>query len=236
VTEHFAVKQGVGQAAAVDGHEVALSVRAGLVQAARHQLFAGAGLALDEHIGRAAGQAGQPLAQALHAGRLAQQLALDGVALRQLAPQFTHLQHQTALFKGTAHGTHQVLGGKGLLDEVVGAVFHGLHRHRDVAMASDQHHRQFRVQGHQLAHESEPVAARQPDVADHDACKVGSQALARRLGTAYAVAGNAFELQRLLAAQHDVGVVFDDQDFEGFSHGLGGVCRVAHRGLLAAPA
>ena len=53
VAKHFAVEKRVGQPAAVDGHKVALAAWAGFVQAAGHQLLAGAGLAVDQHIHRA---------------------------------------------------------------------------------------------------------------------------------------------------------------------------------------
>jgi hypothetical protein len=104
-----------------------------------------------------------------------------------------------------------LLGREGLLHEVVGAILHRLHGHRHVAVAGDQHHRQLRVEGVQVALQAQAVLAGQADVADHDAGKVGAQA-ARLFGAAGDLGREAFELQRLLAAERNIGVVFDDQD------------------------
>jgi hypothetical protein len=87
--------------------------RAQVVQAAGNQFLAGAGFAVNQHVGGAAGQTGQAVAQLLHAGGAADQLAFEQVALLQLAAQVAHLQHQPALFQRPAHDLDQYSGGKG---------------------------------------------------------------------------------------------------------------------------
>ena len=56
VAEQFAVDQVLRQAAAVQRNEMAAPPLAVVVQAARHQVLAGAGLAVDDHVGRCRGQ------------------------------------------------------------------------------------------------------------------------------------------------------------------------------------
>ncbi len=62
----------------------------------------------------------------------------------------------------------QPLGRAGLLDEVVGAVPHGVHGHRDVAVAGDHDHRQLRLEGAQIAQPLDATAPGQLDVAHDD--------------------------------------------------------------------
>src|SRR5262249_10888028 len=52
VTEQLALEQVLGNGAAVESDERSGSARASPVEVARHQLLAGAGLALDQHRGR----------------------------------------------------------------------------------------------------------------------------------------------------------------------------------------
>ena len=99
------------------------------------------------------------------------------------------------------------------------AILHGLHGHRNIAVAGDQHDREFRIEGHDFPQEAHAVHARQANVADDDAAEVLADAAAGRFGTVYRFGGDAFQLQCLLAAKADIGVVFDDEDFEGFGHG-----------------
>ena len=219
VAEELAVEQGFGHAAAVDGNEIAVPARAQIVQAAGDQFLAGTGFAVDQDVGSAAGQAGQAVAQLLHTRRAADQLAFEQVTLLQLATQVAHLQHQPALFQRPADHLDQVFRRKRFLDKVVGAILHCLHGHRHVAVAGDQHHRQFRVEGQCLAQEGHAVHLGQADVADHDAAEVTAQSAPRLFGAAGALGGDAFELQRLLATQRNVRVILDDQYFQCLSHG-----------------
>ena len=187
------------------------------MQAAGDEFLAGARLAVDQHVGGAAGQAGDHRAQALHAGVVADQACRQLLApgqLRQLRAQFAHFEAQAAFFQRATDDADQMIGRKRFLDEIVRAVFHCLHGHRHVAVAGDQHHRQFGVDGQQLAHEAHAIDARQADVADHDAAEIGVDQGPRGLGAVGAERRDPFELQRLLAAQADVGIVLDDQHLE----------------------
>ncbi|MCY1222239.1 hypothetical protein D9M69_520390 [compost metagenome] len=88
MAEDFAFEQLFGQAAAIDGDEVARMALAGLVQAARHQFLAGAGLAVDQHVGVGAGEVGDQPAQALDRGRMADQAGFEFFASGQAFAQF----------------------------------------------------------------------------------------------------------------------------------------------------
>ena len=83
VAEQLGFEQGVGQGAAVDGHERPVTARAEVVQGAGEQLLAGAGLALDEHGGVAFGDLRQDGEQPTH-----QVTGTDHVALALVAAQF----------------------------------------------------------------------------------------------------------------------------------------------------
>jgi hypothetical protein len=201
VAEDFAVEQRFGQPAAVDGDEVALAARAGFVQAAGDQFLAGAGFAVDQHVGGAVGQAGDHLrARAACRARVADQARSIWSRLRQLVRRSRTSSTRRRFSSARRTTLDQMLGRERLLDEVVGAVLHRLHGHRNVAVAGDQHHRQFGVDGLHFAQEGHAVHARQADVADHDAAKIRPSRRAL-LGAAGAFGGNAFELQRLLATE-----------------------------------
>jgi hypothetical protein len=78
------------------------------------------------------------------------------------------LQDQLAFFQGAAQAAQQVLRGEGLFEEVVGAVAHCLDRHRHIAMASQQDHRQVRVIRLQAFEQLQATHARHTHVAyDH---------------------------------------------------------------------
>ncbi len=59
------------------------------------------------------------------------------------------------------------------------------------------------------------------DVADDDAGEVAVDPLQRLLGAADADAGDVLQLQRLLAAEQDMRIVFDDQDGKRLVHRAG---------------
>ena len=77
--EHFAVKQRLRQAAAVDGDKIAALAPAGFMQAARDSFLAGARFPPDQHIGLAGRKALQCAAQLLHGKRAPQQLVLQHI-------------------------------------------------------------------------------------------------------------------------------------------------------------
>ena len=123
VAEQLALEQRLGQAAAVERRRSgAPCARAVVVQAARDQFLAGAGLAVDQHVGAATRPASCTVRRTLlHLRRMADQPASMPCALVQRLAQRAHLQRQRALLERAPHDLDQPLGREGLLDEVVGA-------------------------------------------------------------------------------------------------------------------
>ncbi|MNY09150.1 hypothetical protein D3C86_1420470 [compost metagenome] len=238
VTEDFRFEQLFGQATAVDRHEMARAPAAGFVQAARHQFLAGAGLAVDQHVGGGVGQVGNHLAQPADGRRVADQPGGQRLAPGQPRTQFGHFQRQPALVESAAARGYQPLGRERLLEEVVRALFHGLHGQRHIAVAGDHDHRQRGVAGHQLAQQRHAVGAGQVDVADDDAGVAGLHLAQRGLGAGHGARGHALEPQRLLAAQPHVRVVLDDHHGHGGHGGRHGVrlrCLSRHGAPPARP-
>ncbi|MNQ84837.1 hypothetical protein D3C85_999770 [compost metagenome] len=201
MAENFAFEQVLRQAAAVQGDELFGVAATEIMQAACNQFLAGAGLAFDQHVGRGIGNVGDQFPQVLHGRRATDDPPFEGVALGQLPTQRRDFSRQAALLQGAAGDVHQAFGGEGFLHEVVGAVAHGLHRHGNIAVASDQHHRQAAVAGLEAFQQGQAVDAGQADVADDDAGEVFAQRLQGFFGAADADAGDVFQGQGLLATQ-----------------------------------
>jgi hypothetical protein len=227
VAEDFAVHQRLGQAGAVDGHEAALPARAVFMQAARHQVLAGARFAVDHHVGRRAGQRAHQLAHALHRGRSSDQAGLDAGPAFQLAAQRLHLDRQLALVGRAPHDGDQMLGGAGLLDEVVGAPLHRAHRHGDVAVAGDEDDGQLGVEPAQFGLPVDATHAAQPHVAHDHGRHTGPHRLAGRFDGLVCLHAEAGELQGLRAAGAHVLVVLDEDDLDGMRLRLGHGCPPA---------
>ena len=210
VAENLAFEQVFRQAAAVEGDELLTFAPAKVVQAARDQLLASAGFALDQHIGGGVGDVGDQLAQRLHGWRTAQQTLGQVLSAAELAAQLRHLAGQAPLFEGAAGDVDQTLRGKGFFHKVVGAITHGTDRHADIAVAGDQHHWQAAVAGLELGQQLQAVDAGQADIADDNPGEVIADLLQGLFGTADADAGNVFQTQGLLATEEYMGVVFDN--------------------------
>ena len=220
VAEEFALDQVLRQAAAVQRHVVLATAFAVVVQAARHQLLAGAGFAVDQHVGRCLGQRHHRAPYLLHAGRAADEHGLDALPVVQRIAQRAHLQAQLPALDRMAHGGDQPLGRVGLLDEVVGTFAHGLHRHRDVAVAGDEDHRQLGVDGAYFRQPVGAARARQTHVADDDGRHAGGDVDACALDTGKRIDLEAGQAERLGGAQAHVLVVLDEHHADGSGIGL----------------
>ena len=120
VTEQLGFEQRLGDRAAVDRDEPLLAPRAALVDRAGHHLFAGAGLARDQH--RRAGRRHRvdQLVERPHRRALANHGA-QAEALVQLLPEIGVLVLQAPLLDGRPHDVQQLVELEGLGDEVGGA-------------------------------------------------------------------------------------------------------------------
>ena len=162
VAEEFAFDQLGGHRGAVQGDERPAFARAALVQGARDQLFAGAGLAED--------------ADARFAGRHAVHLrhhaphALAGVhdfVFADALAQVAILVFQALELEDVVHGEQQLVGGERLLQEIERAEAGGADRHFDIGLPADHHDGKRDAEGTQVFEQGEAVLARHDDVAEH---------------------------------------------------------------------
>ncbi|MNZ48147.1 hypothetical protein D3C78_658850 [compost metagenome] len=90
VAKDFALEQVFRQTAAIERHKRLVLAPAEIVQATGDQLFAGTGLAFDQHVGRGVGNVGDQLTQLLHGARAADDAAFQAALFCQLAAQGQH--------------------------------------------------------------------------------------------------------------------------------------------------
>ena len=209
VAEQLALEQVFRNRRAVQRDEGFAGPGAEVVQAAGDPLLAAAGVAADEDIDRGGGQFEDLPAQGFHRLGHAEQLRLDAVLEGELLAQLAVLADQAAFFQGAAHAVEQAFGGEGFLDEIVGALAQGLHRHRHIAVAGDQDHRQVAVQRHQLVQQLQAIAAGHAHVADHHAGEVAVDQGQGLLGTGAALHAKPGQLQPLLHRLADRRLVID---------------------------
>ncbi len=99
-----------GQGGAIDGDEGLRRAAADVVQRARRDLLAGAGVADDQHVGVGGGDGAQPVAQVDHGLGAAGQPRLDVVALAGDGAQPPVLEHQPAAVDGARRDVGQRAG------------------------------------------------------------------------------------------------------------------------------
>ena len=128
------------------------------------------------------------------------------------------LEHQRALLHGPRTTSDQRCDGAGLLDEVVGAVAHGLHGHGDVAVPGDQNHGNVRVHLCHLAQQRHAVCARHAYVGDQHPGPVGGNQVRHAARAAPAGDLEALQLQGLARGHADVLFVVDEDDGPRFAH------------------
>jgi hypothetical protein len=166
VAEHFRLEHRLRQRAAVHRDKRFVTPRRQFMQTACDQLLARASVAVDQHrrVGRRDIRDQPPhlLDRRTTADDARRHCVLPG----QLTAQREVLQHQLAALQRTSHGFDQTLGCERLFDEVVRAVTHGLHGHRNIAMAGDQNYRHVGRALVALREQFETACARQANIAD----------------------------------------------------------------------
>ena len=217
VAKQLAFKHAVQQRAAIDGDKRPAPA-AGVVNRPRHHLFAHPGFAIEQDIHPTGRQGADQLADALHGWRLADDALYPGGAQPLAQPAVFLLQR--VLRQRAPRGADQPLGRKRLFNKILRALAHGLHRHRHIAMAGDQQHRQLAVDLAQFAQQGEAIAAGQAHIADHQRrARALSQRRQHAFGVGKAAHGNIGNRQRLLAAFAHRAVIFDQKHFRGHQHG-----------------
>ncbi len=210
MAEQLALEDGFRDRRAVQRHERPAGARAEVVQAARHLLLAAAGFAADQHVDVGPGQLKHLASQVIHGAGHAQQLRFDTPLAGELLAQLAVLADQPALVHRAAYAVQQALGGKGLLDEVVGALTQRLHGHGHVTVAGDHDHRQVGIQFDQPFEQAEAVEVWHAHVADQHTGKVAIQYRQRFPRAGKGAHLEAGELQPLLHGLTDRRLVIDE--------------------------
>jgi hypothetical protein len=124
VPEHVRFEQGLDQRGAVDHDEGAFRMLARPVDGTRNQFLAGAGLARDEHSGRALHDQPDGLEDLLH-GTAASH---HGEAARHLPRAVGQGDALTGDLQGLGHGPVELVDVDGLVDAIHGPLLHRLNR------------------------------------------------------------------------------------------------------------
>ena len=179
VAEELALDQLGGDRRAVDRHERALRARAGLVQRARHDLLAGARLALQQHRARHLPDPAHHRAQLLDRGRVPDQADRIRRQPGQLAPQHEVLARQPRALEAALDRVEDLVDAEGLEDEVRCAAAQRVDRSLHVGEGGDQDHVAGVAVLAQLVQPFDAGLARQRDVEDQ---QVEMQARHQRRG------------------------------------------------------
>ncbi|EDP64347.1 hypothetical protein BAL199_08998 [alpha proteobacterium BAL199] len=229
VPEQLAPDQSLRQRPAIDGNERAGSPVAGLVQSARHQFLAGPGLPGDQDIDPARTDRADQAAQSFDPGRRAddRRRGIRGRAGRAL--QGPQLLDQPPLLQRVRDRENQLRRIERLLQEIVCARAHRLHREGNIAVAGHQDHRQIPVGRLHGPQQRDAVKARHPDIGHDDAVGVGAEPLDHGVGAFARLDAQSRQFERLGAGVQHVGVVVDQDHRAGLDHSAASAwlaCRV----------
>ena len=182
--------------------------RAALVQGARDQLLAGAGLAQNADARFAGRHAVHLRHHAPHAPRPSSTISCLPTRCRRSRFSSSRRFSLSTL----SDGEQQLVGGERLLQEIDRAQPRGAHRHFDVGLPADHHHRQRDAEGAQVFEQREAVLARHHDVDEHHVEGLRLDQFERARGV---VADRGFVPGQAEGARQRgqrVGVVVDDQE------------------------
>jgi len=167
VTEELALEQGLGNRAAVDGHEGPAVPFAAVVDRTRDELLAGAAGPGDQHGGRGGGDLVDHLEDGLHARALADDPAL-GRRPPQLALELHVLAGRPPQRHGVAHDRADLVVLGMLLQIGIGAQIHRVDRRLLAGVGGQDHHRRLGVDGLDPLQQLDPVHLGHLDVGQHD--------------------------------------------------------------------
>ncbi len=180
VAEQLCLDHGVRQGGGVDRNEGAVLPAAEIMQRLGDDFLAGSRFPGDQHGRVGGGEMQDPLAQGSHRRAVAEKPAFQARSVFQAPGQRPVFQNEGTLFHRAAHDLGHIVRIERLFDEIIGAVAHRLDGHGDIAMASDQDHRNFRVDLPDPAHQTDPVFSLQHHVG-HDTAREAGGNLADRL-------------------------------------------------------
>ena len=218
MAEQFRLEQLLGNRRAIERHERFVRARPEVVQAAGDQLFAAAGFTTDQYVDRQRRQIQHLSAQRLQTTGHAQQRRVEfGAVVGQLM-QGAVFQHQPALVQRPAQAAQQGFRAKGFFQKVVGAIAHGVDRHRHIAVAGQQNHRQVGITTLNLGQQLKAGHAGHAHVAEDHAREVPRQLRQALIGAAEQLHLETRQAQPLLDGAANAAFVVDHH--HGIQHGL----------------
>ncbi|MNI55780.1 hypothetical protein D3C73_1107520 [compost metagenome] len=179
------------------------------MQATGDQFLAATGLTPDQHVHRQCRQVQHLLAQGLQTTGHAQKGGVEFGAVVRLLVQGTVFQDQPALVQGAAQAAEQGFGAEGFFQEVVGAIAHCIDRHRHVAMASQQDHRQVGIATLEFGQQFKTAHAGHAHVAEDHSGKMPRQLCQAIFGAAEQLHLEAGQAQPLFDGAANAAFVVD---------------------------
>ena len=182
--------------------------RLSCVDGSRHQLLAGAVLAVDQDAAVGRSGHGDLLAELPDRVALADHrlVAIDAGAKREI------LHFEPALTQRVAHDQHRLLERQRLLDEIERAQLDGADRRFDVAVARDQHDLRVHLPLAQARERGQAVHAGQPHVEHDQIDRAAREPIEARLAARHRLDGVALVPEHAGERRPDAGLVVDDQD------------------------
>ncbi len=221
VAEEGGLEEVRGDGAGVDGDEGAVAAGGVLVDGFGDELFAGAGLALNEDGGTAGGDLGYGVEEAEHGLGLADDV-FKVVALLEDALELDDLGFRLVAGDGGADIGEEFFVVPGLLDEVFGAGADGVDDVVDGAEGGDHDDRQLGVHGGDAGEEIDAGLAGEGEVEEEEIEVVAGEDV-EALG---AVGGHgdveAFEDEEGFEGLADAGLIVNDEDACGDGGRWGG--------------
>ena len=165
VPEQLRLEQRVRNGAAVDRHQPLVAARTVVVDGARHQFLARAGLAGDQNRARRAGHGLEELEEIAHR-TTASDDALEPIPIPELRPEVLVLGLQPPLLQRRRQDVQQVVEGERLHHEVGGPALDGGDRVLHRAVAGDDHRHDLRIALERELDHFGAVDAGQPQIGD----------------------------------------------------------------------
>ena len=208
VAVQLALEQRLGDRAAIELHERSAGPGALVVQVARHELLAGAGLAVDQHRrGARLGRALEPRQRVLEPVRIADDLQLAGRALAQPA----HLEAQSRMLERPVEHDAQVAQVGRLEHEVVGAELDRAHRLLHGAVPGQHDDRQRGIGVAQVFQHPQAVLVAELQVEHHRVDAALAHRLERLPAGGGLERGEALVPRPLSDAEAEGALVIDDE-------------------------
>ncbi|SVK48402.1 Uncharacterized protein conserved in bacteria [Acinetobacter baumannii] len=209
VAEQLGLDQILGNSGHVQGDERRLGARAVAVQRMRHQLFAGAGFAVDQHADRRTRQPADDAKHVLHRRRFA-----DDVRRRIAGRLAAHrLLLLLIMADGALDQRHRFVDVERFRQVVEGPLLIGADGRIQIRMRGHDDHRQHRVALFDLLEQRQTIDARHADVGQQHVGSLRGQGFQHVIAAFEGGAAHARAGERTLKHPADGAIVIDDPDY-----------------------